>query len=212
MISVTLLRRRRAGPDGAALLWLLCAISLAAVLASTLVLDIRMREIYLFVWYPFLALSLTLILNAVKARTASVLVLLLCVLSLANLFFSYGTSLRRAAETDDSAYVQFCEDAEAAGIEYLYGEWSYAAKLALYSDGKLTAGLWGEQPYEILAYINIRDIYSPEDNERALYVLGPWVRDVYLQLAEGHGAVFTLFGEYGECIAYRSSRQIMFAP
>lgn len=212
LTALVFLFRRRPAPDGAALLWLLCAVSLAAVLAASVVLDIRIREIYLFVWYPFLALSLVLILNSCRERVAHMLLIALCVLSLANLCFSYGPSFRRAAETDDSAYDRFCEDAEEAGIEYLYGEWSYAAKLALYSDGKLTAGLWGEQPYEILAYINIRDIYSPEDNERALYVLGPWVRDVYLQLAEGHGAAFTLFGEYGDCIAYRSSRQIMFSP
>ena len=212
LAALLIIRRRRSAPDGAVLLWLLCALSLAGVLAASLVLDIRIREIYLFVWYPFLALSLILILNTARQRGADLVVLVLCALSLANLCFSYGPSLQRAAETDDSAYYQFCEDAEAAGIDYLYGEWSYAARLALYSDGKLTAGLWGEQPYEILAYINIRDIYGPEDNERALYVLGPWVRDVYLQLAEQHGAAFTLFGEYGDCIAYRSSKQIMFSP
>ena len=204
----------REGLDGLARLWLLCLISLGGTFLTGLLIQIQMREIYLFVWYPLVMLSLLMLLETEFSlrRLLALGALLLC---LGNLLFSYGSTLRYARETDEDMlpYRQFCKDAEAAGITYVYGGWEFTPHCVVWSDGALTAGFWGDIPFWVRESINRLDIYEEADNDTALYLFGPWTREYYLQCAEDLGGELTLFGEYGSCIAYRSQKQLMyFAP
>ena len=208
--AVSVLRKLRSGPDGLGVLWLLCAVSLGGTLLAGLLVQLQMREIYLFLWYPFTAISCAVVLEALPAPVPRrLLAALLCLLCLGNLYFSYGSSLRWARERDTAPFTDLCRRAEEAGIEYAYGEWSIVPLFAVWSDGALTGGFWGEIYFDVRESINLQNIYSEEDNEKAVYLLGPWNRGYVEDYAAAHGAELEVFADYGDYIAYRSSRQLM---
>ena len=212
--AVLVLKKSKTGLDGLARLWLLCLISLCSTLLAGLLIRIQMREIYLFVWYPLVALSLPLVLEQeLPFRRALALgAVLLC---LGNLLFSYGSSLAyaRKAEAEMAPYRRFSEDAQAAGITYVYGSWEFVPRCVVWSDGAITGGFWGDVPFWVRESINRLDIYREEDNDTALYLIGPWDREYHMRCAEELGAELELFGDYGVCSLYRSQKQLMyFAP
>lgn len=206
--AILLLTRLKTGLGGLEQLWLLCLISLGGTSLAGLTLSLQMREIYLFVWYPLAALSLALLLES-HLPLRGLAALLVCLLSVGNLAVSYGSSLRYAREQDRSVQRTFCEDAAAAGIRYVYGDWVFVPGFAVMSDGALTVGFWGDAPFRIRESINLQNIYGEEENAAALYIAGPWDRWYFLELAERAGAELTLFGKYGNCMIYRSDRQLM---
>ncbi len=208
--AAVLLWRRRRERSGLALLWLLCAVSLFGTLLAGVLIQIQMREIYLFLWYLLDALSLLAVLHALGEKGQRRAVLLLCLLCLGNLLFSYGSSLRKLQrDVDPEPAMAFCRDAEEAGVAYVYGDWQTIPKLLVYSDGRITGGFWDYVLFCVRDYINLQDIYKSEYNEKALYVMGPWNRDKFEYYAHEAGAELEVFGEYGNCIVYRSSRQLM---
>ena len=211
LIAAAPVLRKCKAPDGAGLLWLLCLVSLLGVLAAGVLVEIRLREIYLFVWYPLVALSLLPVLELTKEKGRAWLLLGLCVLSLGNLGFSYGSSLRGTKSLDPAPYYDLARDAKAAGRDLVYGQWKTVPHALVWSDGALTGGFWGDILFEIQDTINLTDVYTPEDNDRALYLIGPWQadRENFMRYARELGAAVTLFGEYGDYIAYTSDIQLM---
>lgn len=207
--AALLLWKRRREADGLRLLWGLCGVSLLGTLLAGLVVEIQMREIYLFVWYPLAALSLIPVLRALEGRLRAGAVLALCLLSLGNLWCSYGSSLRLARERDPAPAIAFCRDAEAAGYAYVYGDWQTTPALLVWSDGRLTGGFWGDIIFLVRDNINLQDIYLDEYNDRALYVMGPWSRDNFVRYSRELGADYEVFGEYGDWIAYTTTKQLM---
>ena len=211
LAALAVLRSLKRGVDGLGRLWLLCLISLGGTLLAGLLLPLKMREIYLFVWIPFVGLSGALTLRLLpKART--LLALLLCVLCLGNLALSYGSSLRYAREADTEAQRAFVHDAEAAGIRTVYGDWFSLPGFAVWSDGALRCGFWDEVTLQPLDYLNLQDIYSEADNDDALYLMAPWYEPSFLALAGEYGAELELFGQYGRTLVYRADRQLMRFP
>ena len=207
--AALLLWKRRKERSGLALLWLLCAVSLFGTLLAGLIVQIRMREIYLFLWYLLVALSLLPLLDALGDRGKTLSIALLCLLSLANLIFSYGSSLSLARERDPAPALAFCRDAEAAGIEYVYGDWSNVPGLLVWSDGKITGGFWDEIIFLVRDTINLQDIYTEDCNDKALYVLGIWGRGNFDRYCHEMGGEYEVFGEYGDWIAYKTDKQLM---
>ena len=207
--AALLLWRRRRERSGLALLWLLCVVSLLGTLLAGAVVEIRMRGIYLFLWYLLDALSLIPVLDALGEKGRSWAVGLLCLLSMGNLCFSYGSSLALARERDPGPALAFCRDAEAAGYSYVYGDWETIPALLVYSDGKITGGFWNEIIFQVQDNINLQDIYSDAHNEKALYVLGTGGRKNFDRYSREMGASYEVFGEYGEWIAYKTDKQLM---
>ena len=121
----------------------------------------------------------------------------------------YRSSLKLAEERDPAPALAFCRDAEAAGIEYVYGDWQTTPALLVWSDGRITGGFWDEIIFLVRDNINLQDIYGEEHNERALYVLGPWGRENFMFYCHEMGAEYEVFGEYGDWIAYRATKQLM---
>ena len=201
---VLLLRRRRV--DALVRLWLLCGLSLAGTALAGLVTSVQMREIYLFVWYVLVTFSLLLLLRENMARLLPAALVLLC---LGNLVFSYGSTLRFARSQDFSEQRRFCRDALDAGIEYVYGDWSFLPGFLVWSDGALTGGFSEGEGFVVRGSINLQDIYSEADNARALYLFNPWSKTFLPVYAEQCGFPVELFGEYGDCAVYRAERQIM---
>lgn len=204
-----LLFKRRQEAGGLSLLWLLCAVSLLGTLAAGVVVQIRMRAIYLFLWYLLLALSLPPVLEALGKKRGKLAGWLLCLLCLGNLWFSYGSSLTLARERDPAPALAFCHDAEEAGVRYVYGDWYTTPALLVWSDGEITGGFWDEIIFLVRDTINLQDIYGPEENDAALYVLGPWSRENFDRYCHEMGADYEIFGEYGDWIAYKATKQLM---
>ena len=174
-------------------------------------LPLKMREIYLFLWYPLLALSFALLFLR-GAKLSHWLALLLAALSLGNLCFSYGSSLRYAAERDNSAQLAFVRDAEEAGIRYVYGDWYSLPGFAVWGDDDFRCGFWDESTLDTVNYLNLRDIYGEEENAEALYLFTYWDEASFLERAREKGASPELFGRYGNCPAYRSDKPVMRVP
>ena len=210
LAAVFALRKWKA-PEGVELLWLLCLVSLLGVLAAGVLVQIRLREIYLFVWYPLAALSLVPVLEQVRERGKTWLLLGLCVLSLGNLGFSYGSSIRDAESRDPEPAIALCRDATAAGYELVYGEWETLPRVLVWCDGDLTGGCWGDVMFQVRDTINLTDVYAPEDNARALYLIGPYEagRQNFLRFSAEMGAEVRLFGDYGDFLVYSSDIQLM---
>ena len=207
--AALLLWKKRREKSGVALLWALTAVSLLGTLLAGIVVEIRMREIYLFLWYLLVGLSLIPVLEALGEKGRRWAIPVLCLLCLGNLVCSYGSSLKLAEERDPAPALAFCRDAEAAGIEYVYGDWQTTPALLVWSDGRITGGFWDEIIFLVRDNINLQDIYGEEHNERALYVLGPWGRENFMFYCHEMGAEYEVFGEYGDWIAYRATKQLM---
>ena len=206
-----LVLRRLRSPGAPERLWLLCLISLGGSLLAGLVLPLKMREIYLFLWYPLLAMSLALLL-ARRERASFWLSLLTAALCLGNLYCSYGSSLRYAAEKDNTERLAFVQDAREAGIRYVYGDWYSLPYFAVWADNDFRCGFWDESTLDTVNYLNLRDIYGAEENAAALYLMSPWHEAPFLQIAAERGVNVELFGRYGRCPAYRADQPLMRVP
>ena len=193
-------------------LWWLLLISIADVTAAALLTSLRIRAVYLFMYYPLLALSVALVLEQVGPRLRCTVSLALCLLSLANLYCSYIPSVRSALAPREEPLEQISAWAVENGYELVYGNHtSVAPGIAAYSDGALVAGCWDEEiMFKAKPYLNIQNIYSLEDVERAIFVFTPWELDYAQEAAMNAGAELTFQGRYGELSVYTSTEQLMY--
>lgn len=180
-------------------------------MAINLVLDISIRSIYLFMWYPLAALCFAWAFEALGNKQKIVISLCLFVFACGNLTVSYMPCVKDALEQDTSAENEVSQWIEQEDYDFLYGEWFYAAKIASYGDGKYTAGSWFETPFKILPYINPQNIYSPDDNNRAVYLSTAGSKDALMSAAKKRGAKMTLVKSFGGGYElYESSDQLMY--
>ena len=212
LAAFLLVLRRLRRPGALERLWLLSAVSLGGTVLAGLLLSLRMREIYFFVWYPLVALSFALLLTLPRRRLSAALSIALVFLCLGNLVFSYGSSLRYAESRDCREQQRFAQEAEAAGIRYIYGDWGCLGNYAVWGDDAFRCGFWGEGVFDTVDYLNLTDIYGEEENEAALYLMSRWNEGAFLREAKARGATVELFGRYGRCPAYRSDRPLMRIP
>lgn len=199
-------------PSALSDLWWLLLISIAAVTAAALVTSLRIRAVYLFMYYPLLALSVALVLEQTGPRLRCTASLALCLLSLVNLYCSYIPSVRSALAPQEEPLEQISAWAVENGYELVYGNHtSVAPGIAAYSDGALVAGCWDEEiMFKAKPYLNIQNIYSLEDAERAIFVFMPWELDYAREAAMNAGAELTFHGQYGALSVYTSTVQLMY--
>jgi len=211
LTAVFLLLKRRRKPDGAGALWLITVIGCLAVIAASFVTSVRLRPIYLFLYYTLPALSLALIGEKAKPRLLSGLMAGLCLLSAANLYFSYKDDLSVVFDPAPTAAEQIADWAVEHGYTLVYGSQSMSAPaVAACADGKLTAGCWQDDYlFKVSPLINIRDIYHIEDYRRAVFVFtAPEVPGMLGETA-ANGVEMTEHGQYGFYRLYTASQQCM---
>ena len=210
-VWLLLRRRRSAGPGDAGLFWLVAALGCLAVIAASFVTSVQLRPIYLFLWYTLPALSLVLISQRVKPKLLNAAVGFLCVLCAANLYFSYRDDVRLATSPEPTPAQQICDWALENGYELVYGNQSICAPyVAVCSDGKLIAGCWEDDNlFHIIPYINIRDVYSLNDAERACFVFLESELPVMREKTEEAGIEMTARGQYGPYYVYTADRQCL---
>lgn len=215
--------------------WLVCLVGIIGVSLSTVVTDTQLRPIYLFLWYPLVALSAMVILQKLSSRPKYALILLLCILSFGNLFYGYKYGAELALQNDSSyagklyrrvraagyrSYAetldyhehtqQMCQWAMEEGYEYVYGDWITVPHIAVHSGGELEAGYWEEgNVYQVMGYINRQDIYGASENEKALYIFTSRDENAGLLAAQERGVTLTKVAEFGDYFAYTSPVPLM---
>ncbi len=210
--AVILIRRAKTAPEGIGEYWWLSVVSLLAVIAASFCTTVKLRAIYLFIYYPLLALSAAIVLERVAPKLRRALLIALCVLSAANIYFSYGDDLRGALSGEKPTAEQICDYAVENGYELLYGNIAYLTpSAAAYSDGKLTAGCWEDNViFHAIPYLNTRDVYRRTDYSRALFVFCYGELDAAYTEAAGSGAVLTEVERVGDYVLCTSSQQLMY--
>lgn len=204
------LRRIRREETPLELCWLLFLTGVLGVFASALVFQVALRSIYIFPWYPLLAVSGVMVLKRLAPRARNILCVAICVISLGNLCFTYGSYIKKAVKADDSADMQACQWIMDRGYEYVYGSWAFVApRICVRSGGALTAGSWFGDVYTVLDYINPLDIYSEEDNAKAVYVFQDDEIERGRELAGERGVALTELKRIGPFRICTSPVQLM---
>ena len=211
LCAVYLFLRKRRGAKGVGCFWLVAALGCLAVIAASFFTSVQLRPIYLFLYYALPALSLALIAERARPKLLAGLAAFFCVLSAANLYFSYQDDLRIALSDELTPARQIADWAVENGYELVYGNQSMSAPdVAAYSDGKLIAGCWQDDfLFKISPHINIRDVYHIADYERAVFVF--FEKEVPGMLAEtsANGTEMTLRGQYDYYSVYTASQQCL---
>ncbi len=210
--AVILIRRAKAAPEGIAAYWWLSVVSLLAVVAASFCTTVKLRAIYLFIYYPLLALSAAVVLERAAPKLRRALLIVLCALSAGNIYFSYGDDLRGVFSKNKITAEQICDYAVDNGYELLYGNIAYLTpNAAAYSDGKLIAGCWeNDTIFHAIPYLNTRDIYRRTDYSRALFIFHKDEVDAAYSEAAGSGAVLTERTRIGDFVLCTSSQQLMY--
>lgn len=192
--------------------WLLCLVGIFGVLLSTVLFNITLRSVYIFMWFPLVALSGLMILKKLSVRHRHIATLLICALTFIHLCYGYLPETKNlfVAEPRDSELM--CQWAMENGYEYVYGDyWSTAPYIAVYSEGKIEAGCWypTECIYQPQGACNSQDIYGVEENKKAIYVFSAADEDYGLLVAKERGVSLTKVAEFGDLRAYTSPVPLM---
>lgn len=206
--GVTRFRRGNAGP--LEVWYALGALSLLAVCMSILLLNINAagRSLYLFIWYFLVCVSVVSLLDTDRAERKRAAMIALCVMSAANLYFSYWGNIRDSlAPLDSNAAI--ARDLEDSGYDIVYGPFGrQTSSICGYTDGKLIY-----VPYialmEPIKYCTSYDLFEPEANQSALYLIRDKELEAAQNIAAEQGAELTPVLVYGGFSFYSASTQLM---
>ena len=194
----------------------ICALGAAAALGANIVVDLELRSIYLFTWFPLAAIAVVLLverLGTAKPGLRAAGSLIVCTLAVFNLVTCYLPPAQRSLEDPDGIEErQLADFISESGYDYIYAQWYFGSRIAVRTDGAAIAGTWHDAPLEVLGYINPQNIYSEADNERAVYVVTADERPAFFERAEALGAELTMVAKAGQLEAFESSRQLMYLP
>ena len=210
--AVLLLLRKELRGTGLAACWLLCLIGILGVFLSSVVLQITLRGIYAFMWFPLVVFSGLLLLRQLPVLCGGGLSAAVCLLSLASLLYCFGPYLPAIAKGEPTDKAQMSQWAVENGYRYVYGEyWGTAPQIAACSDGALEAGCWHtpENVFQTEPANTPQNIYGVEENAAALYVFTSEDEENGLRTAQERGAVLTKAAQFGEYCAYTSSIPLM---
>lgn len=154
--------------DSLALCILLCVLSILSVEATSIVLNISLRGIYLFVWYPLVALCGVLLARKLRRPYWQLPLTLLMAANLCVTYLPYAQQSISGSTDISDEVTQWLKDSD---YDIIYGAWPSVFVLAAKTDGAVDAGAWIDSDLTILGYINPQNIYSAADNERAVYLV-----------------------------------------
>lgn len=204
--------RIRQSESGTEACWALCGIGLCAILLATVVTDVTLRGIYLFTWFPLVAFSGLMLVKRLPEWGRNLAAVLVCVLSLMSLLYCFAPNLRETAAGEETDAQRMSNWAVDNGYQYIYGEyWGTAPQIAVWADGKLDAGCWhGAQNVYLAEMANTpKDIYSEDENQKAVYVFTAADEAQGLERAKARGVTLTKVAEFGQFCAYTSPVQLM---
>ncbi len=186
-------------------------LSILALFFGSIFVDLNIRSLYFFLWYPAMALSQVYLLLKLKNRGKTIfagIVLLLCA---SNLLYSYIPNIqqiRHKEETAETAAAKWlCDN----GYETVYGPYWPVAYIGVETDGQVIAACWWEDVFVGLDYINALDLYAPERNEKAAYYITDDELETAMAYAENYGGL-TCLVDFGGSGLYRSDVPLMRLP
>lgn len=194
------------------LYWILCLIGITGVFLSAIVLNITLRGIYAFMWFPLAAFSALMLLEKIPTVSRYAAVVIVCLLSVGSLLYCYGPYAAEIASAEATDAQQMSQWAVEQGYDYVYGEyWGTAPQIAVCSEGKLDAGCWHgpDNVFQIEAANTPQDLYGEADNAKALYVFTAEDEAQGLQKALERGVTLTSVAQFGKYHAYTSPVQLM---
>ena len=194
-------------------------------------MDIKIRDIYFFMWYPLVATSLTYLLigkptieanadiqnqsdeainknNASNAANRYVELAIVILMSIA-FIISYGSSAINALNTTKTQDQLTCQFLEENHIHYLYGHWNTVPEIAVYSDGSITPGGWYTTIYDPIDYLNPKGIYDDNCNKAAAYLILPEEKSEALKIAKDRGITLNQIYSTPVYTIYTSDGQLM---
>lgn len=193
------------------LCWLLCLVGIFGVCLSSVLFDVALRGIYIFMWYPLVAFSGLILFQKLSFTPKCIGVILACILSLGSLYYGYLPYAGMALWKGPSDAERMCEWALEEGYETVYGNWLSSPRVAVHSDGEMEAGYWWD-PYTPMRFLYSTDIFDENRNDRAIYIFTPNDEEECLRIASERGVTMTLVAEFGEYRAYTSPEPLMEAP
>lgn len=189
------------------------AISIAGLFAMNLVFDMNFRTPYLFIWYPFTAISCVVLLQYLKPGCWKIVgILLLCIGCIGNWYVGYAPAVQKTLEPyDANIYRKMSDYIVESGFSYVYGDICVTSPIAAYSNGQVLAASSFEKPLEILTYINPQGVYGEDENSKAVYIFYCGQNIDAEKYAEKIGASMTLIAEFegGYYTLYTSDKQLM---
>lgn len=194
-------------------------------------MDIKIRDIYFFMWYPLVATSLTYLLigktttktnaviqnqsddainqnNASDAANKYVELAIVILMSIA-FIISYGSSAINAFNTTKTQNQLTCQFLEDNNIHYLYGHWNTVPEIAVYSDGSITPGGWYTTIYDPIDYLNPKGIYDDNCNNAAAYLILPEEKSEALKIAKDRGITLNQIYSTSAYTIYTADGQLM---
>lgn len=193
-------------------IFLLCLFGVVGTIASGTFLNISLHTNYMFMWCPLVAVSAGILLRRLLPQLRIVFISGVCILCMANLYFSTGMAGILYKFTDEPiAQRDMAVWAMNEGYEYVYGDLFTAPRVAIYSGGSLEAGYWMATGtiYEPLDYLNLQNIYGQEENEKAIYVFTNADEEQGLDIAKERGVQMTKVADFGVYRAYTASEPLM---
>ena len=204
---------RKKSVKGTSLLLVLCVISMLSVITASLFVRLFLREIYLFMWYPMVAIAAVILLEKLKGWKNTVYFSMIVSVLAVNLYFGYADNVKTSLVDAPSTAREIAQYVVDEDYEIIYGNWTIAPDVAVWSNGELTCGVW-RYPGWVLGHINLLDIYTEEDNSRAVYMVMEQEKDKFLQRAAEISANVKLLRSFedGTFLIYTSDRQLMYTP
>ncbi len=166
-------------------------------------MDIKIRDIYFFMWYPLVAISLT---NLLHKKYFDVVIVI--IMSIA-FIISYGSSALNALNTTKTENQLTCQFLEENNIHYLYGHWNTVPEIAVYSDGSITPGGWYTTIYDPIDYLNPKGIYDDNCNKAAAYLILPEEKSEALKIAKDRGITLNQIYSTPAYTIYTADGQLM---
>lgn len=192
--------------------WILCVIGILGVFLSTLVLNITLRGIYVFMWFPLVAFSGLILMKNTRKVPQYFVTVLVCLFSLGSLYYCYGPYVLETANAQMTDEQQMSQWAVEQGYSYVYGDyWGTAPQIAVCSEGKLNAGCWHrpENVFRVEISNTPQDVYGEAENAKAIYVFTDEDETQGLQCANDLGVTLTKVAEFGKYRAYTSPIPLM---
>lgn len=210
--AILWLARIRRRENELELCWLLFLIGIAGVCLATVLFNITLRSVYLFLWFPLVAFSGLMITEKSSLLSKYGVIVVTCVFSMATLLYCwlpYAASLTHGETSSEVLASQWAID---NGYKYVYGDyWGAAPGIAHYSQGELDAGCWhtAENVFLVEMTNTPQDIYGEEENRKAVYVFSTSDEEAGLLTAQAQNVVLEKVIEFGDLRLYTSPVPLM---
>ncbi len=212
LAAVLWLSRIHKEENGLEMCWLLCLIGIMGVLLATVLLDITVRSIYIFMWFPLVAFSGLIILERAQNWIKYGIIVVTCMLAVLCLSCSYKPYVEIAMNSDMTDAERMSQWAVENGYSYVYGEyWGTAPQIVVYSEGNLEAGCWhtAKNVFKVEMCNTPQDIYGEEENRKAVYVFSSVDEEAGIRAAGEQDVILEKIAEFGKYKAYTSPVQLM---